>query len=493
MKNPQIIGGGMGVGVSTWRQAQTLALLGCLGNISGTIVEIVMARTLQLGDLGGHWQRALTHFPVPGVAGRILEKYYIEGGKKPEDRFKAVPVFDQKPNTALVELTVAANFAQVWLAQRNLDGETKHDGLVGINLLTKVEMPQLFALFGAMLAGVDVVSMGAGIPVQIPGILDGLAKLEKVSYRLDVENADKADKKEYLMEFDPRAFLGENLTLPDLKRPKFFAIISLLILARVLMNRKKTSGKVDGFIVENWRSGGHNAPPRDHKALTDDGQPDYDETKDSMDFAALKELCGKEGWDVPWWVAGSWASPERLQEAKSLGAQGIQVGSILALSDESGFEESLKAQLRRLAFRGELDVRRNPRVSPTGFPFMVADLPGSLADPCVYAARPRACDLRRLATLYAKDDGSLGFRCPAEEIDQFVRKGGNVQDTCERVCLCNDLLAAIGLGQTMENGKPEPPILTIGLDLSFIPHLMEGENDSYSVKDVVEWLLPQQS
>jgi NAD(P)H-dependent flavin oxidoreductase YrpB (nitropropane dioxygenase family) len=76
-----------------------------------------------------------------------------------------------------------ANFVEVWLAKEG------HDGPVGINLLTKVQMPNLASLYGAMLAGVDYVLMGAGIPKEIPGVLDRLAAHEPASDALDVEAA----------------------------------------------------------------------------------------------------------------------------------------------------------------------------------------------------------------------------------------------------------------------------------------------------------------
>lgn len=38
---------------------------------------------------------------------------------------------------------------------------------------------------------------------------------------------------------------------------------------------------------------------------------------------------------LPFWLAGSYASPEGLEKAYELGAVGIQAGSIFALSRES--------------------------------------------------------------------------------------------------------------------------------------------------------------
>jgi hypothetical protein len=63
----------------------------------------------------------------------------------------------------LQELTVAANFVEVFLAKEG------HGGQVGINYLRKIELPLPFACYGAMLAGVDHVLVGAGSPAELPG------------------------------------------------------------------------------------------------------------------------------------------------------------------------------------------------------------------------------------------------------------------------------------------------------------------------------------
>ena len=69
----------------------------------------------------------------------------------------------------LIDLTVAAAFAEVYLAKEG------HDGAVGINLLEKIQLPNPATLYGAMLAGVDYVLMGAGIPREIPQLIRALA------------------------------------------------------------------------------------------------------------------------------------------------------------------------------------------------------------------------------------------------------------------------------------------------------------------------------
>ena len=82
-----------------------------------------------------------------------------------------------------------------------------HDGLVGINLLTKIQMPTLSALYGAMMAGMHVVLMGAGIPREIPGVLDALADHETASIKLDVIGQRSGETA--LLTFDPHTRFPE--------------------------------------------------------------------------------------------------------------------------------------------------------------------------------------------------------------------------------------------------------------------------------------------
>ena len=159
------------------------------------------------------------------------------------------------PRANVVDLTIAANFVEVFLAKEG------HQGHVGVNFLEKIQMPNLTSMFGAMLAGVDNVLMGAGIPRTIPGILDALSEWKPVEMRINVEDADKEDA--YFSRFDPLEWIRSHLPdieLPKLKRPDFFPIISSNVLALTLA--KKSTGKVNGFIVERHVAGGHNAPPR---------------------------------------------------------------------------------------------------------------------------------------------------------------------------------------------------------------------------------------
>jgi nitronate monooxygenase len=473
MELPIIIQGGMGVAISNWSLAKAVSRFGQLGVVSGTGINRVLASRLANGDLDGHTRRALEKFPLPEVVKTILERYYIRGGKAPTAPYKSTPTYSVNPPIYLDQLTALANFVEVFLAKEN------HEGIVGINLLEKVQMPNLASLYGAMLAGVDYVLMGAGIPTQVAGILDKLALHEPVSYRLDV-HSDKPDD-EVRIHFDPeRIFPGIARLFGQLKRPKFLPIISSATLAQALL--KRSEGAIDGFIVEGPTAGGHNAPPRGALKLNDQGEPIYGE-KDVVDPEKMKPF------GLPFWFAGGYGNPQQVKNIMAAGATGVQVGTAFALCDESGMEASLKQQVLHQVFNEDAQVFTSPNASPTGFPFKVAQVEGTLSDPELYAARNRICDLGFLRVIVRNEDGSLTYRCSAEPVDDYVRKGGKLEDTVGRSCLCNNLVATAGYGQHRSDGAVERPLVTSGDDLVMIGQFMPAGKTSYSAEDVLRYLL----
>jgi NAD(P)H-dependent flavin oxidoreductase YrpB (nitropropane dioxygenase family) len=110
----------MGAGVSGWPLARAVSKAGQLGVVSGSALDAILARRLQLGDPGGHMRRALRRFPIPGAAQRILDRYFIPGGKPKDKPFRAKPVPNEKPLRHQEELLVAANFVEVFLAKEGL-------------------------------------------------------------------------------------------------------------------------------------------------------------------------------------------------------------------------------------------------------------------------------------------------------------------------------------------------------------------------------------
>lgn len=525
---PRIIQGGMGAGVSGWRLAQAVARTGQLGVVSGVALDTLLARKLQLGDPDGDMRRALAAFPSQDVAERILARYYVAGGIKPGTPFRPVPRIGLLPNQTRTELTMAANFVEVWLAREG------HDGVVGINYLEKIQLATPAGAYGAMLAGVDFILMGAGIPAEIPALLDALATHSPAEISVTVAGSDDR----HTVGIDPAAIMGDAVTyrtddadgpadlpnaingaitggvngahhgrfngavrgtlgrdadgtepldspaaaerpatqpagqpaeqrpgLPErLKRPKLLAIVSSNVLAMYLARSAVT--RPDGFILEGPVAGGHSAPPRGKLQFSESGEPVYG-PRDEIDLAKVAAL------GLPFWLAGGYATPEALAEARAAGATGIQVGTAFALCRESGFDPELRRQLLERAVAGTLKVINAPCASPAGFPFKVAELAGTVSGPESYDQRSRLCDLGYLRTPYEKPNGGVGYRCAAEPVDVYIRKGGTAEETVGRRCLCNGLISNIGLAQHRPDGYAEPPLITLGQDLTFLPRLLQ--------------------
>lgn len=459
----------MGVAVSGWRLARAVAQAGQLGVVSGTALASVLVRQLQRGDPGGHLARAFARFPLPAVADRIWRQYHVAGGKAADAPFKLTPLPTLNPGPAFNELTVLANFTEVYLAKEG------HAGRVGINFLEKIQLPTLPSVYGAMLAGVDYVLMGAGIPRSIPGVLDAFARGEAAALKIDVTGSAPDD--DCLATFDPASLFNE--AAPALVRPQFLAIISSATLALTLA--RKSNGRVDGFIVEGPVAGGHNAPPRGPRLLSTNGEPIYG-PRDVPELAKIREI------GLPFWLAGAYARPEKITEALALGAAGVQIGTAFAFCDESGITPALKREVLRLSRVEALRVFTDPLASPTGFPFKVLQLLGSISDEARYLARERICDLGYLREAYRKPDGSTGYRCAGEPVEDYVRKGGALADTVGRKCLCNGLMATVGMGQ-MRPAGPEEPIVTAGDEVVHLARYLPGAGDSYGAAEVIQWLL----
>jgi NAD(P)H-dependent flavin oxidoreductase YrpB (nitropropane dioxygenase family) len=473
-KLPAVIQGGMGVAVSSWQLARAVAMTGQLGVVSGTALDAVLARRLQDGDPGGHMRAALAAFPVREIADRALDRYFLPGGRPPGTPYVPVPRVRLGADPRAQELIVLGNFAEVWLARQG------HQGPVGVNYLDKIRMAAPAAAYGALLAGVDVVLTGAGIPREMPRLLDALARHEPASMPVDVIGAAEGER--YTVGIDPAALLGG--AMPPVSRPVFLAIVSAHVLAEYLARDPLI--RPDGFVIEGPLAGGHNAPPRGRLTLDDDGQPKYG-PRDDADLARLAAL------GLPFWLAGTYGTPERLSEARAAGAAGVQVGTLFALSAESGLRADLRAQLLDEATDGRLRVRTDPVASPTGYPFKIAQLSGTLSDKERNQARPRLCDLGHLRVPYVRPGGGVGYRCPGEPVHTYRRKGGEEADTVGRSCLCNALLANVGLGQSRRDGYHEEPLVTLGSDLDGVHALLKRHPHGWSATEAVMWLLEDEA
>lgn len=463
---PVIIQGGMGIAVSNWELAKTVSLQGQLGVVSGTAIDNVLARRLQDGDKSGICRRAMAHFPNQDIVQRVLAKYFIEGGKATDAPYVMVPKITLEQKREAQEILILANFVEVWLAKEG------HNGLIGINFLHKIQMTTAASVFGAMLAGVDYIIMGAGIPRELPRLIRQFEKLEIGSVPVDVIGGPAAPTT-----LNPLDFVKSDTLI---KKPKFLAIISVDVLGTYLARDAET--RPDGFIIEHNSAGGHNAPPRGKYEFDADGEPIYG-PKDIADLEKMKKL------GLPFWLAGTYGNPAKVKAALESGAAGVQVGTLFAISNHSGFSDKTRSQLISQLKKDSLEIKTDVKASPTSFPIKIAKLEGHTSTPEGFAARPKLCDLGYLREPVLSDSGRTIYRCPSEPDDQFLKKGGAVEELAGRKCLCNGLMANIGLAQTRRDGYVEAPIVTLGSDIEGAKELLKKFPTGYGADDAVKWLL----
>jgi NAD(P)H-dependent flavin oxidoreductase YrpB (nitropropane dioxygenase family) len=234
-------------------------------------------------------------------------------------------------------------------------------------------------------------------------------------------------------------------------------------------------------VAETPIAGGHNAPPRGNLILDELGQPVYG-PKDEANLERLSQL------EQPFWLAGGYAVLGGVALAKHRGAHGIQAGSAFALCVDSGMRRDLRDAALDAALKGELVIRTDPKVSPTGFPFKVAQLQDTLSDAGIYSGRRRECDLGFLRELVRGKDGRIVHLCRSEPVRNYEAKGGDPADTEGSGCICNALLATNGRAQ-INHGREEPPIVTLGDDAPRLAReLTSRYGHNFTAKDVIDYL-----
>lgn len=465
---PWLIQGGMGIAISNWRLARAVASAGQIGVVSGTAIDTVFVRRLQDHGVDDALRSVLDKFPVPAIVEDALHRF-ADVRRRVGAPYKNLGMLTERSPRRAFDLVVLASFVEVALAKLG------HGGLVGINLLTKVQIPTAASLCGSILAGVDYVMMGAGVPTHIPGVIDDLYHGRRTTLPFAVTGA-ASDHPASSVTFDPTPYLGTT----ELQRPKFVGIVSSHVLATALF--KRSNGPVDGFVIERPSAGGHNAPPRGSYALDEHGAPIYG-PRDEIDFDVVRGL------GVPFWIGGGVTSSADVSDALALGATGVQVGTLFAYCNESGMEPELRHRVLENLQHHPLTVTTSITASSTGYPFKVVDEIGTIADPAVYAARPRRCDLGYLREAYLDEKGATAYRCAAEPLNIYSRKGGHVEDAQSTTCLCNGLMATCGLAQVRSDGYVEPALVTSGDRIEDVTVLLNGRED-FSAQDVIDWLNP---
>jgi NAD(P)H-dependent flavin oxidoreductase YrpB (nitropropane dioxygenase family) len=463
---PRIIQGGMGVAVSNWNLAKAVSLTGEMGVVSGTAIDAVLIRRLESGDAGGHVRRALAAFPNQETAQGIIDKYFIEGGKAADASYSNAPKLLINAHRHSQDLLILGAFVEVWLAKEG------HSGPVGINFLEKIQMGTAAGILGAMLANVDYVIMGAGIPREIPRFVTEIAEKKSSYITIDIVNGESQR-----LTIDPADFV--DMSKVNFKRPMFLAIIINDVLAAYLA--RDESSRPDGFIIEGPSAGGHNAPPRGKIEFDSENEPIYG----PRDLANLEKM---KKYGYPFWLAGGFGMRGKLKEALALGAAGVQVGTLFALCNDSGFTDEIRNQLVQSLRDGTFEIHTDMKASPTGFPIKIVNMPGTTAMPDVFAARPKLCDMGYLREPVLLKSGRVDYRCPSEPEIPYFKKDGTEEETIGRKCLCNGLFANIGLGQHRRDGYDEAPIVTLGSDIEGCRILAQEHANGWSAAEAVAFI-----
>ncbi len=446
MQNMKLIQGGMGVKISQYTLARTVAKTGngrAGGTVSLTMIAHVARSRLVKNDIDQ--LRALDLFGsfFPEVA-QLIRHAFVENRK-------VLPAYNLDPPVLLRWMTLFGSFAEFYLASEG------HDHPVGANVLYKVGYPHLDTLVGLMMAvalrkptAISYLIVGAGLPGDFPHMMQELVTERRTTFLHDVENS----KVGQYMVLDLEVLtskMGEvakaSTRDPALFRiPLFLPIVTMQSAVEGL--RRMTSGfeGIDGFIVENKDAGGHNANPRNK---TEYGP------KDEMDFDKLRRLTS-----LPYWLAGGWLP--RFQEARELGAVGIQVGGPFSLTPESGTLARLRdATLEKI--RNDTLVVESTNMSPTNYRFQVVQHENTMSDP--NALKKPGCTKCYLRTpVLVLEEGSYVVRYECTGDPLYKQRGGTKDDT-DKACLCNGLAATSDVLDE-EEAKHIPPIQTGGTFLA---------------------------
>ncbi|MGO8671444.1 MAG: nitronate monooxygenase [Capsulimonadaceae bacterium] len=428
---PRLIQAGMGVRISGAKLANVTARLGAVGVVSSVGLRHIVGEEVRRGD-----PEAIAiaqTFPLPRYVEDLMA--FAPGG-----RMHKTPLPMDCPNPAKAELprrlSAICAYIEVMRAKQG------HRGMVGINVMWKCALTVLPSLYGAMLAGVDALLCGAGVPMDLPDIVARMEHGEDMDY-VPLHGTETS----------ARLKISDDQSMDLItrhRRPMLIPILSNYAFPKRIVDiwERQYGLAPDAFVLENHRAGGHNAPPRNRK-----------------EFGEADELTGYfykvRDLGIPVYVAGSGSTHEEMEAWINEGAYGLQVGSRFALCTDSGMSPDLREQV--VDYNRELmtDVRTANRLSSTGYPFKYVPLAGTLSDRDVYEKRKRICDHGYLqhSLFTPQEDGTVKetYICPAMPEAQFAKLGGKVEDTPGIMCLCNALLATAGLA------KPgEPPLVTLG-------------------------------
>jgi nitronate monooxygenase len=231
-------------------------------------------------------------------------------------------------------------------------------GAIAINCMALVERTYAPSVQGAIDGGVDVVIVGAGLP----------------------------------------------MTLPEIARSAQVALVPIVSSGRALelicrrWSRGHHGRMPDAVVLEGPLAGGHLGFKTEEVS-----KPEF---QLEAIFGPVKEVAQKNG-DFPVVVAGGIYTREDIVRWVKAGADGVQIGTRFAATHESGASQEFKDAI--VAARAE-DIELARPGSPAGMPFRVIRTSPAYREARV-GGRPLLCDKQYL--LHKGKDGRLS--CPALE------------------------------------------------------------------------------
>jgi nitronate monooxygenase len=89
-----------------------------------------------------------------------------------------------------------------------------------------------------------------------------------------------------------------------------------------------------------------------------------------------------------------------------------------------------------------------------------------------------------LREAYRTEEGAIDYRCAGEPVTTYAAKGGKPENTAGRKCLCNGLMANIGLAQVRAGNRVERGLITSGDDVTSLGAFLD-QGPVYSAAHVV--------
>lgn len=396
-----------------------------------------------MGDLDGSLRLVLEHFPYPAAARHVWQHFFVPGGKGDEQPFELVSQPHLEEGPALVELTVLANFAEVFLARQG------HTGWVGVHYHDSARLALLPSLFGALLAGVDFLLVSASGVAAVQPALRRLLAHESAALDVTLTDTDRLT-----CGFDPHS-LGSGHS-PALRAPILLAVCETVDEAESVLTGAGFDG---GFIVQAPSGAGW---------------------LEAAEFARLRSL-GR-----PFWLGNVAATAENFARVSQEGAGGLQVNTPFTFCAESALDPDLKRRVLTLVRQDPNHLFTQLSALPDGQPFRVLRLEETAADPEISAARLRLCDVGWFREVYRRPDGSVGYRCPGEPMHHYLLKGGDATTAARQPCICNGVLAGLGLAQLQDGRELERALVPVGEDVRELRRFLKPGGVEFTAADVVK-------